>query len=95
MVGGRHLANERLFCVITPGFPDGIKVDAEGRVYASSFSGVQVFDPSGHAIGEIELPGAVNFTFGGPDRSVLFITADDAIWAAHLEATGPPRLKGA
>jgi gluconolactonase len=95
VVGGRHLANERLFCVITPGFPDGIKVDAEGRVYVSSFSGVQVFEPSGDAIGTIELPGVVNFTFGGPDRNVLFMTADDAIWAAPLEATGPPRPKGA
>jgi len=33
--------------------------------------------------------GAVNFTFGGPERNVLLITADDAIWAAHLQATGP------
>jgi gluconolactonase len=92
---GRHLAGERLFAVTTPGFPDGIKVDSDGRVYASSFSGVQVFDPSGDLIGEISLPGAVNFTFGGPDRNVLFITADDAIWAAHLQATGPPLPKGA
>ena len=48
-----------------PGFPDGIKVDADGRVYASAFSGVQVFDPAGELLGEIHLPGAVNFTFGG------------------------------
>jgi gluconolactonase len=57
----------------------------------SSFSGVQVFAPSEERLGEIELPGAVNFTFGGPDRNVLIITADDAIWAAHLETTGPLR----
>jgi gluconolactonase len=95
---GRHLSGERLFAVTTPGFPDGIKVDADGRVYASSFSGVQVFNPGGDLIGEIEIPGAVNFTFGGPDRNVLFITADDAIWAASLNVTGatpPQRPKGA
>jgi gluconolactonase len=92
---GRHLVGERLFAVITPGFPDGIKVDADGRVYASSFSGVQVFTPAGDLIGEIHLPGAVNFTFGGADRRVLFITADDAIWAAALAVAGPHRLKGA
>ena len=85
---GRHLVNERLFAVTTPGFPDGIKVDGEGRVYASAFSGVQVFNPSGDLIGEIGLAGAVNFTFGGPDRNVLFITTDDAVWAAVLNATG-------
>jgi gluconolactonase len=92
--GGR-LAGERVFCEIAPGFPDGIKVDAAGRVYVSAFSGVQVFATSGERLGEIELPGAVNFTFGGPDRNILFITAGDAIWAAHLETTGPPRPKGA
>jgi gluconolactonase len=91
---GRHLTAERLFCVTALGFPDGIKVDSEGRVYASAFSGVQVFSPDGDLIGEIELPGAVNFTFGGPDRNVLFITADDAVWAAVLAVTGASRLRG-
>jgi gluconolactonase len=87
VVDGRRLGLGRRFATIGPGFPDGIKVDGAGRVYVSSFSGVQVFDPGGDRIGEIRLPGAVNFTFGGPDRNVLFITADDAIWAAHLHAT--------
>jgi gluconolactonase len=85
---GPRLAGERLFADVSPGFPDGIKVDTAGRVYASSFSGVQVFDPSGERLYEIELPGAVNFTFGGPGRDVLFITADTAIWAAALDAKG-------
>jgi gluconolactonase len=81
---GRHLVNQRLFAVITPGFPDGIKIDARGNVYASSFRGVQVFNPLGDLIGEINLPGAVNFTFGGSGHNILFIMADDAIWAAVL-----------
>jgi len=82
--GGSHLGPGRLFAVTTPGFPDGIKVDLAGRVYASSFSGVQVFSPAGDLIGQIRLPGAVNFTFGGPGGEVLLITADTAIWAAVL-----------
>jgi gluconolactonase len=86
--GGR-LVNGRLFAVIAPGFPDGLKVDSEGRVYASASSGVQVFNPCGDLIGEIWLPGAVNFTFGGPERSLLFIAADTGIWAATLNAIGP------
>jgi sugar lactone lactonase YvrE len=49
---------------------------------------VQVLDPSGALIGQIELPGAVNFTFGGPGRDVLYITADAAVWAAPLTTKG-------
>jgi len=82
VVDGRHLVGGRLFAVVTPGIPDGIKVDSEGRVYVSSSSGVQVFDPRGDLLGEIRLPGAVNFTFGGPEGNVLFITSDTAVWAA-------------
>ncbi len=92
--GGSHLGPGRLFAVTIPGFPDGIKVDLAGRVYASAFSGVQVFSPAGDLIGQIRLPGAVNFTFGGPGGEVLFITTDTAIWAAVLNpAAGvrPPR----
>ena len=83
-----QLAGDHLFAVTNPGFPDGLKVDSLGRVYASSFSGVQVFGSTGVLLGEIRLPGAVNFTFGGADGSTLFITTDTAIWAATLGAKG-------
>jgi gluconolactonase len=91
VVGGRQLRHPRLFAVTTPGFPDGIAVDGAGRVYVSSFSGVQVFNDLGDLIGEIQVQGAVNFTFGGPDHNLLFITSDSAVWAAVLQATGAPR----
>jgi gluconolactonase len=87
-VADGRLTGERVFAEVTPGFPDGIKCDTEGRVYASSFDGVQVFDPAGERVAEIALPGAVNFTFGGPGRDVLFITTDTAVWAARLNAKG-------
>lgn len=93
VVGGRRLAARRLFAVTTPGFPDGIKVDSRGRVYASAFSGVLVHGPDGDLIGEIRVPGTVTFTFGGPARNILFITADTAIWAAELAAQGPARQR--
>jgi gluconolactonase len=90
VVDGRHLERARPFGPPVPGFPDGMAVDSDRRVYVSCADGVQVLDPSGALIGEIAVPGgAVNFTFGGSDRDVLFITTDDAIWAAHLQATGP------
>lgn len=85
---GSHLRNERLFAVVTPGVPDGIKVDTGGRVYTSSATGVQVFTPDGGLIGEIIAPGVANFTFGGPDNDVLFILADSCIWQARLAVSG-------
>ena len=85
VMDGERPVNGRLFATITPGFPDGIKVDADGRVYSSSFSGVQIFSPDGELVEEIPLPGAVNFVFGG---STLYVTTDTAIWAAELSAKG-------
>jgi len=87
-VDGRHLRNRQVLTVTGPGIPDGLKVDDEGRLYVSSSSGVLVLSPDGDWLGRIDLPGAVNFTFGGPGRNVLFITTDTAVWAAVLEARG-------
>ena len=88
VLAGPSLGAERLLAVISPGFPDGLKVDGEGRIYASSFSGVQVLDPSGQLIGEIRLAGAVNFCFGAAEHNSLFITTDTAVWVAQLAAKG-------
>jgi gluconolactonase len=84
----RDGAARRRVAAGTPEHPDGLKVDSEGRIYASASTGIHVFDPTGALLGEITLPGAVIFTFGGLDRNVLFITRDDSIWAAHLDAKG-------
>ena len=32
---GRRLADQRLFAIVEPGFPDGMTVDAAGRLYVS------------------------------------------------------------
>jgi gluconolactonase len=64
--------------------PDGIKTDDAGRVYVSSRTGVKVFDLDGQPVGEIPVPGAVNFAWGGANR--LYITTDTAVWAAELGA---------
>jgi gluconolactonase len=70
----------RLFAVIEPGYPDGIKVDADGLVYSAGPAGVEVFDPDGRRVGLIDVPGAVHLAFGEHDR--LYITADTAVWSA-------------
>jgi gluconolactonase len=83
VTGEGRLTDRRLLAVTMPGFPDGLKTDGAGRVYASAFSGVQVFSPAGNLLDEIDLPGAVNFTFAGDD---LLITADTAVWSVSLDS---------
>jgi gluconolactonase len=83
-----ELANGRIFAVIDSGYPDGLTVDTDGRVYSSAFDGVHVFSPEGSLLGKIRLRGAVNFTFGGADHNILFITTDSAVWAAVLNVEG-------
>ena len=90
VLDGRRVTRGRVLAASTPEHPDGLKVDAHGRVYASAAEGVRIFDARGDQLGTIALPGAVNFTFGGHERNVLFITADDAIWAAVLDTAGAP-----
>ena len=85
---GKHLRNRRLIAVVTPGIPDGLKVDSEGRIYSSSQSGVQVFTPHGDLLGQILVPNVANFTFGGVNNDTIFMMADTAIWSARLKAKG-------
>ncbi len=91
VLGGRRLGARRLFAVVVPGFPDGLKVDAAGRVYISTGAGVEIFSVDGDPLGHLDVPGAVNFTFGGPDGDVLFVTTDSAIRAVAL---GPLQQRG-
>ena len=83
VVDGGRLANRRRFATIEEGYPDGLKVDPDGRVYTTGGAGLIVFAPDGTVLREIELPGAVNFAFAGPR---LLVTADDAIWAVDVAA---------
>jgi gluconolactonase len=81
VVGGHALAARRLLAVIDPGYPDGIKIAADGLVHVASSAGVQVFAPDGALVGEIAVPGAVNLTFA--DASRIYVTADTAVRAAR------------
>ncbi len=82
VIDGCRVANGRVVAHSTPEHPDGLKVDAAGRIYASAADGVRVYEPTGGQVAEIPVPGAVNFAFGD---QALFITADDSIWVAALD----------
>jgi gluconolactonase len=88
IVDSHRLGRRTQLDVTTPGCPDGVTVDEAGRVYISCAAGVRVVSPRGELLGRINLPGAVNFTFGGRDRNRLFITTDTALWVAVLDTKG-------
>lgn len=75
-------SNPRVFAVIEPGVPDGLRVDVEGRIWTSSSGAVQVFTSEGQRIAVIPVPeGVGNLCFGGADGTTLFIAAGSSIYS--------------
>jgi gluconolactonase len=89
VVNGATLVNPRVFAVIYPGLPDGLRVDSRGWVFTSSLDSVQVFHPDGTRLARIPVPEKVgNLTFGGPANDELFITASRSLFRIRLRAKG-------
>ena len=75
----------------TNGVPDGMKVDAAGRVFCTGTGGVWVFAPDGTKIGIIETPEVcANIAFGGPDLRTLLLTASTSVYTLHVKTPGLP-----
>jgi gluconolactonase len=75
----------------TNGVPDGMKVDAEGRVFCTGTGGVWVFAPDGTRIGIIETPEVcANIAFGGPDLRTLLLTASTSVYTLQTKVPGLP-----
>jgi gluconolactonase len=92
VVDGRRLANGRVFAVVSPGVPDGFRVDHRGFVYTSSQDSVQVYHPDGTLLGKVHVPEKVgNVTFGGADRDVLYIAASTSLYRIRLATRGVQR----
>jgi gluconolactonase len=92
VVRDRAVRNGRVFAVISPGLADGFRVDAQGNVFTSSADSVQVYSPEGERLGKILIPEKVgNLTFGGPDKSRLFIAASTSLYALDLNTRGVQR----
>lgn len=90
-----QLANGKVLCVISPGGPDGIRCDAQGRIWSSSGNGLQVFLPDGTLVAKLNLPeAAANLCFGGEDGHSVFITARTSLYRIRTLTTGAPRPQG-
>jgi len=86
---GSHLSNGRTFHKITPGYADGLRCDEEGNVWSSAGDGVHCIAPSGELLGKILVPYTVaNLTFGGRNRSRLFLCASHTLYAIYVNRRG-------
>jgi gluconolactonase len=79
---------------------DGMAVDSEGRVYAATNVGVEVFSPRGELLGVMPVQWGAengnirkpqNLAFGGPDRKTLYIVGAGTIYKVRTLSQGPPR----
>ncbi|MGH7398788.1 MAG: SMP-30/gluconolactonase/LRE family protein [Candidatus Rokuibacteriota bacterium] len=92
--GGR-MVRRRIFADMssdeTEGVPDGMKVDAEGRVYCTGPGGTWVFASDGTRLGIIRTPEVpANLAFGGPDLQTLFFTARTSVYMLRVKVPGQP-----
>jgi gluconolactonase len=87
-------ANSRVFCDAKPftkihkGAPDGLKVDKQGNLFAAGPGGLYVFAPDGTLLGNVELGVPTANCNWGNDGSVLYVTADTAIYRMRLKTKG-------
>ncbi len=70
------------------GGPDGLTVDREGNLFAARPGGINVFAPDGTLLGSIETGVPTSNVAWGDDGSVLYITADTAIYRIALTTKG-------
>jgi gluconolactonase len=86
IVDGR---NGKVFTEISPGLPDGFRLDVQGNLFISSEDSVQIYTPEATCLGKIKVPEKVgNLTFGGLQRNRLFIAASSSLYAIMLNTRG-------
>lgn len=96
------LGNDRVFCTIDVGIPDGIRCDVDGRLWSSAGDGIHVFSDSGALLGKAITPDApgrfdatkigpevpANLCFGGPDWQTAYLTACTALYRLRAGVPG-------
>jgi gluconolactonase len=83
------LSKGRMFHQVTPGYADGFRLDLDGNIWSSAANGVHCISPDGEKLGAIRVPHVVsNLTFGGRNRSRLFICASHTLYAIYTNQRG-------
>lgn len=83
---GRLSAKTLLATIPKPGDPDGMKCDAQGRLFVAGPGGAWIFAPRGALLGKIATPKyPANLAFGGADGKTLMMTARDSIYSVKVK----------
>jgi gluconolactonase len=85
------LTNRRTFAYAPGKFPDGIKCDLTGNVYAGCGNGIEIWNASGVLLGAIKVEGGIaNFCFG--EKGTLYACNETRFWRFGLYGE---RVRGA
>ncbi len=75
-----------------PGAADGMKVDAESRLYVTGPGGVWIFDSEGVHLGTLAMPEVTaNLAFGEADNRTLLLTATHSVYRVRTATPGATR----
>lgn len=83
------VSNGRVFVEVSPGLPDGMRIDEQGNVWTSAEDGVHCYSPDAELLGKILISEPVaNLTFGGINRNRLFIAASTSLYSLFVGVRG-------
>jgi hypothetical protein len=96
VINDSTISNKRVFASVA--YPnnyglylDGMKVDADGRLFSASALGVVVFNTAGIPIDTLRVPySASNCNWGDEDGKTLYITATNGVYKVRKTYTSIP-----
>jgi gluconolactonase len=87
------LSGGEIFATCGNGLFDGIRLDDEGRIWASAADGVHCYDPDGTLLGKIHVPEVVaNLEWGGLKRNYLYICGTTSLYGVRVMVNGAKRI---
>ena len=96
MAADGSVSNGTVFADVTAekeeGLPDGMKLDAQGNIYATGPGGVWVFSPDGKHLGTINPPETPANCGWAEDGKTLYMTARTGVYRIKLPVMGQKAL---
>lgn len=84
-----ELHDREVFAVNSANCFDGLRLDADGRLWCGAEDGVHCYLPDGSLIGKILIPERVsNLCFGGPQLNQLLMTATTSTYICNVSVQG-------